>query len=155
MSFCEVHILIGPPAIGKSEYARTLLSQYPNSIFISTDATRAKLYGSESIDGDLREVFDFVYKELKLALEQKKTVIYEATNLDPEHRFRLLRRLKNWGATRVIGHTFQVSLSVCLQRNRTRIRVVPEAKVHQMYTQWENFPPIQEEGFDEINWHTM
>lgn len=148
-----VHVLMGPPAAGKSFFARKLASAVPGALIVSSDDVRTQLYGNALIDGDFRQVFDEVYAHLQRAISVSAVVIYEATNVDPSHRTRLVRRLRAWGAKKVVGHCFGTPLQLCLYRNAHRTRVIPQDKLIRLFDQWMAHEPRIEEGFDELRWH--
>jgi predicted kinase len=73
-------LLIGLPGSGKSSLASMLAAAYPGSQVISTDAIRAELFGSESVQGPWLLVLPQVEQQMRQAVEQSLMAIYDATN---------------------------------------------------------------------------
>jgi adenylate kinase family enzyme len=73
------HFLIGLPASGKSTLAQ-ILAQESCGLVVSTDQVRAHLYGDEAIQGVWQEIETEVLSQVKGAINQRQSVIYDATN---------------------------------------------------------------------------
>jgi len=144
------HILIGIPGAGKSTLARRLAARCHPSTLVSSDEIRKHLYGDESVQGCPAEVFRQARTDLRAALRAGRSVIYDATNINPRFRSRTLGELRHEGARWIIGYWLRVPLEVCQQRNRARHRNVPEDVLRRMLRELERFPPRFAEGFDEI-----
>lgn len=150
---CIFIMLIGIPASGKSTFANLLTNQFSNINYIGTDLIRKRLYGDEQIDGNIVEVFSKVYEEIQCQIKDNNVIVYEATNVDKDHRLRLISKLKKWGVSLIIGYCFDTPLELCITRNNLRNRVVDIEKIkslHQCYVK--NSPSISE-GYNEIIFH--
>jgi predicted kinase len=71
----------------------------------------------------------------------------DATNLSPHERRQWIRMAKSFGYE-VQAVFFDVSLEVCLERNRSRDRMVSEEVMRKMAEKLK--PPVFEEGFSKI-----
>jgi predicted kinase len=58
------HLLIGPPASGKSTLA-AVLAERTGAIVLSTDAIRAELYGDASVQGPWSEIEPLLHQRLR------------------------------------------------------------------------------------------
>ncbi len=146
----NAHILIGLPGSGKSTLARRLAERYAPASIISSDEIRRHLYGDEAIQGEAARVFRLARSNLLAAARAGRTVIYDATNINPKFRRATIRELREIGVRWIIGYWLDVPLSLCQQRNRERHRVVPEAVLHRMREELRRSPPSFGEGFDEL-----
>lgn len=135
----KLYTMIGIPGSGKS----TIANQIPNAIVISSDAIRKELYGAEEIQGNGKQVFDLVYKRIGEELAKGNDVVFDATNLTPWTRNAVFR----FPAER-IAIFVNTPLDVCLERNATRERKVPEKVIHRMYNNL--IYPSKTEGFSKI-----
>ncbi|PZO44638.1 MAG: 6-phosphofructokinase [Pseudanabaena frigida] len=156
----SVIILIGVPASGKSSLAEQMLraSSQNNSSslthsktqLISPDRIRASLYGSSATQGDWAEVWLQVQEEFANAAKSQQSVIYDATNYKREYRKDIIALAKEYGFKPITGIWLNVPLWICLSRNETRDRIVPEDVVVEMYRTLAYTPPSLSEGFDRI-----
>ena len=71
------HFLIGLPACGKSTFARQLNQKIPDSVIISTDTIRERLFGDATIQGDWNRVENMAIEHIRLAIRYKQIVIYD------------------------------------------------------------------------------
>jgi predicted kinase len=156
----SVIILIGIPASGKSSLAEQMLqtsaSQHSSSLthgqtqLISPDLIRKQLYGSAAQQGNWSEIWAQVQQEFVNAARSQKSVIYDATNYRREYRKDVIALAKSHGFKPITGIWLNVPLWICLSRNETRDRVVPEEVVIEMYRTLSYTPPSLNEGFDRI-----
>ena len=141
------HILIGPPASGKSTLAKALAATWPGSQIISTDDIRQELYGDPSIQGSWPEIENLALARIHQADQQGQVIIYDATNAYRPWRLDLLQKLPgtNW-----IGWYLTTPIDVCKQRNQQRDRQVPVSSMEAMAQALKTFPPIPAEGFLDV-----
>jgi predicted kinase len=139
-------LLVGIPASGKTTYAKQLAT-VTGSIVLSTDEIRKKLYGSENIQGNWKEIESELHKSIKRYIALKIPVIVDATHTKPEHRKPLLKLSSHikWSC-----YWLDADLNECLERNQARTRTVPTHVIKAMHKQLKLTPPSITEGFDNI-----
>lgn len=142
----ECFLLVGIPASGKTTYAKQLAT-VTGSIVLSTDEIRKKLYGSENIQGNWKEIESELHESIKRYTALKMPVIVDATHTKPEHRKPLLKLSSHikWSC-----YWLDPDLTKCLERNRQRSRIVPTHVIKTMYKQLKLTPPTKAEGFENI-----
>lgn len=146
--FATLYIMIGPPGCGKSYYAEKLRS-FNGAKIVSSDDIRKKLYGDENVQKNNRKVFDIAHFLIMEELREGRSVIFDATNVTQDNRFKLMQELEGLKQTVYIcGLVYRGTLTECLQRNADRERTVPEDVVRKMWTQLRTSPPALSEGFD-------
>tara|TARA_R100000700_G_scaffold41285_1_gene61396 strand:+ start:9409 stop:10254 length:846 start_codon:yes stop_codon:yes gene_type:complete len=140
-------LIVGIPASGKSSYAKKL-GRDKNAVIVSTDAIRAKLYGSEEIQGNWSEIETLLHQSINEYVAKGISVIVDATNIKPEHRKPLLKlsNLIKWEC-----YWLDAELENCYVRNEKRARKVPKQVIRSMYKQLELTPPRREEGFVDVH----
>jgi predicted kinase len=151
----SVIILIGVPASGKSSLAEQMLrasnqNSQTRTQLISPDRIRASLYGSAAIQGDWAEIWVQVQQEFANASKLQQSVIYDATNYSREYRQNIICLAKEHDFKPITGIWLNLPLWICLARNDTRDRQVPEDVVVDMYRTLSYSPPSLSEGFDRI-----
>jgi predicted kinase len=136
-------ILIGLPGSGKSTLAAR--NQWPA---LSSDHVRLLLSGDETNQAIHQAVFASMRYLLRqrLRLGAPITVI-DATNLRRTFRRPWIRIGQQFGC-RVEAAWLDVPLEVCLERNASRPRAVPEEAIRRMAAQLQ--PPSMDEGFHEV-----
>ena len=92
------HLLVGLPASGKSTFAQQLNQQMPNSVIISTDTIRQRLYGDEKIQGSWSQIEQIVIEQVRLAITYEQTAIYDATNVRFDWRSSFLDKVSDLNA---------------------------------------------------------
>ena len=147
-------IMIGLPGSGKSTLAGSLLQEQPRML-ISTDKVRGLLFGDEAIQGDWAMVQREVWRQLRQALDRVQQgqiceAIYDATNARRRYRRQIIRQVRQLGFTHLTGLWLDTSLSLCLARNQSRSRRVPDEVIWRMHRQLSDAPPSLEEGFDRL-----
>ena len=139
----RIVVLTGLPGSGKS----TWLAQQ-GSAGLSSDAIR-KLLADDETD---QSIHPQVFQTLRYLLEQRlaigRPVTYiDATNLTPEERRPYIEIARARGVE-IEAVYFDVPLSVCLDRNAARARVVPREAMEKMAAKL--IPPSPAEGFARI-----
>jgi predicted kinase len=145
------YILIGLPGSGKSTLARRILD-YNQSyyVIVSTDQIREKLYGESSIQGYWPSIEQQVLSQIKQALLADKSVIYDATNYNQNHRIDLLNNLAKLPPAQWIGVYLTTPLAQCKVWNKQRARQVIETVIENMNHCLHAAPPTVAEGFSKI-----
>lgn len=144
-------MMIGIPCSGKSEYANTIINtlqgnQKPN--VYSSDKIREELFGNINDQTHNHDLFLEIHRRIKSDLKNGKSAIYDATNLSKTRRISFLNELKNIRCTKC-ACVMLTPYQVCVERNKTRSRKVPDDVMHRMYLGWQ--PPYYHEGFDHIS----
>lgn len=136
----ELVMMCGLPGCGKSTYAKKT-----GYVVCSSDEIR-EVFGIS----DNQKVFEELHKRIRSALNDGKSVVYDATNLSRKRRIGFLQQVKQWKIsdlkTRVVF--FAVPLSICKKQNLMRDAVVPNS-VYDKFIRQIQIPDI-EEGWDEV-----
>lgn len=136
---------IGFPGCGKSTAAKEQNELY-GTIIVSSDAIRKEVFGDEDNQDHNTEVFEIMAKRTIENLKAGNDVIYDATNLSRKYRTNFLKSVPiNSDRIAVV---FATPFDICLERNNSRDRVVPENVLWKMYKSFQM--PYYTEGFDEI-----
>ncbi|HIK05551.1 MAG TPA: AAA family ATPase [Trichormus sp. M33_DOE_039] len=141
-------LLIGLPGSGKSSLAKKLIAECPQMQLISTDAIRGQLFGSEAIQGSWLLIWREIAQQLQQAIATGKSVIFDATNAQRQHRREIITLARDIGFTHIIGVWVKTPVWLCLARNRKRLRQVPEDVILRMHRQLRDAPPSLEEGLN-------
>jgi predicted kinase len=136
----RIVVLVGLPGSGKSTYMKR---QGVGSL--SSDGVRKLLADDETDQSIHHQVFATLRYLLRRRLALGRPVTYlDATHLTPRER-RPYVRMGQALACRVEAVFFDVPIEVCRERNRRRVRVVPEDVMERMAAKL--VPPTVEEGF--------
>ena len=136
-------MLVGLPGSGKSTYAQRL-----GVNAISSDEIRRMLADDPADQTVHRKVFATVRYLIQRRLDVGRPVTYvDATNLTIKDRrpYIKLGQLRNCAVDAVF---FDVPLEVCMERNRTRTRIVPDGALRDMAARM--VVPSVAEGFSQI-----
>lgn len=127
----QVIFLSWLPASGKSTYAKELCAKHPNFIRINKDDIRAMMVSEFSKP---REDIVLAMRDQAIvsAVEKGFGVVIDDTNFEPKHKERVLTLIKHRKSTEFVEKFFDVPLSVCLERNRTRPNPVPDQVIIDM-----------------------
>ncbi|MEL6138423.1 MAG: AAA family ATPase [Cyanobacteria bacterium J06626_23] len=144
-------LLIGLPGSGKSTWARRFVRQFPRYEILSTDETRAQLYGDAAIQGEWMEVWQQLACQLAQgiqALDQDEIegVLFDATNAQRSRRRRLIQTLTEIGYSDIGAVWFDLSLAECQARSARRHRQVPAEVIERMHRELAGGPPNVAEG---------
>lgn len=146
----QIIVIIGLPGSGKSFIAQQLSKSDRKYCWISTDRIRRQLFGDESIQGPWLQIWSQVQWELKQAIANQVNPIYDATNVQRRRRRDLIRQVRLMGFESVVGLWVNTPLDVCLARNQSRSRQVPEGVIMGMFNQLADAPPRLNDGFDRL-----
>ncbi|MFM9072220.1 MAG: AAA family ATPase [Cyanobium sp.] len=73
------HLLIGPPASGKTTLAG-VLAQLTGAVVLSTDVVRGELFGDAAVQGPWRDIEALLHQRLREAVAAGTPVILDATH---------------------------------------------------------------------------
>jgi len=139
-------MMIGIPGSGKSTISEEMMSERNDIIYISSDAIREEMYGSEEIQGNNAKIFEEMHNRTKEALSNNLHVIYDATNISRKKRMHTLRQIpKDIEKVAVYVSTEYKDI---VKQNSERERVVPIEVINRMYKNLQ--VPIKSEGWDKI-----
>lgn len=139
--------LVGLPASGKSTFAK--LKELVGYKVHSSDAIRKELYGNECEQKDGDKVFQLLYKRIAQDLKNGKDCVLDSTGLTRKRRSAFLNYLHSSKIDCVKKcYFFATPIEECLERNKSRDRVVPEYVIKRMYKSIEI--PQWYEGWDDI-----
>jgi predicted kinase len=124
-------ILVGIPGAGKSTLAKKIMEKGFHCL--SADPIREELYGNAAEQGDKEEVFKVFFERFDDALAKELDIIIDNTNLNPRQRKPILERAQKANYSDVQLWLLDVPLDVCLKRNASRPRVVPDDIVANMF----------------------
>lgn len=144
--FGDLYLTCGIPGSGKTTKALQLAEE-KNLMVLSSDDIREKLYGDARVQGDPKEVFAALDKEVEKNLRRGQSVVYDATNLTRRLRQNIMQKFSG-----CVKDVYCILLCTnkeeCLRRNASRDRQVPVDVINRMYERFE--VPRQEEGFKQI-----
>ncbi|WP_411872056.1 AAA family ATPase [Vulcanococcus limneticus] len=148
------HLLIGPPASGKTTLAHKLapLLQGPNGepgLVLSTDVIRAELFGDAAIQGPWPEVRDRLLQRLHEGIAAGIPVIIDATHARRPWRLLYTQALTYARPVEWIGWWVKTPDEICLDWARNRDREVPTAVIREFAASLahKHFGPDRSEGF--------
>lgn len=146
MGEVKLIIMCGMPGSGKSTYAEKL-SKKENAWIASTDYIRKQLYGDETRNDEPKKIFGRLFYRIGMALDKKKSIIVDATNVTIRDRKKFLQMFKGRYDRSVCVYV-ATDADECKRRNAGRERVVPDSAIDKFLEKLE--VPSKEEGFDEI-----
>ncbi len=129
----EVILLSGLPASGKDTWIR---ENCPHLPMISLDRIRAELGVSPSDRDGQGQVIAKAKQQAKMLLRNKMPFVWNATNISPQIRKKLLDLFERYGAYTHIVY-LESALDVQLERNRERDRTVPEHVIEKLLSRTE------------------
>jgi predicted kinase len=140
---------VGAPGSGKTTVLEGL-SEKTGVARISPDEIRAELTGSEINQSQNEKVWAEVYNRVRQHLEQRLSVIVDATHAEAFRRPKVVKTYREMGATAVLALLFHPPLGTVQKRNRERERVVPGYAVARIHGAITKQPPSKKEGFDRV-----
>jgi len=142
-------VMIGVPGSGKTTWAKQYLEEHKNDEFkwvrVSRDDIRMMCFNVEFDIVNEVTVTQIEDKLVRLALEEGKNVLIDATHVNRKSRNKWHKLALDVGGIDVIEKGFKIDLETCLERNRNRDRKVPEDIIQNMYEK------LQKSGFQEWN----
>lgn len=142
------HLLIGPPASGKTTLAAAL-AELTGAVVLSTDQLRDQLFGDPNAQGPWPEIEAVLHQRIQASVAEGVPVIVDATHARRPWRLAITQALPLPAPVEWIGWWLQTPLATCLNWNQTRQRQVPEPVIREMAAALAdpNFGPQRGEGF--------
>ena len=142
------HLLIGPPASGKTTLAG-VLAELTGAEVLSTDRLRRELFGDAAVQGPWRDIEALLHQRIQELVAAGTPVIVDATHARRPWRLVLTQALALPAPVEWIGWWLYTPLSTCLQWNQTRQRLVPEPVIRELAAALADpiFGPSRAEGF--------
>ena len=131
--------MIGLPCSGKSTISKELVEKYNATIF-SSDELRIEMFGDVNDQEHNQELFVELHKRIKDCLNNGKSAIYDACNINYKRRMAFLAELKNIPCEKIC-FVMATTYEECIRRNSERERKVPEHVITRMYHNF-NIPYI-------------
>ncbi|MFZ4566908.1 MAG: AAA family ATPase [Prochlorococcaceae cyanobacterium] len=125
------HLLIGPPASGKTTLAG-VLAQLSGAVVLSTDGVRAEVFGDAAVQGPWRDIEALLHQRIRDSVAAGVPVIVDATHARRPWRLAITQALTLPAPVEWIGWWLYTPLGTCLQWNQTRQRRVPEPVIREM-----------------------
>jgi predicted kinase len=125
------HLLIGPPASGKTTLA-AVLAKLTGAVVLSTDRLRAEIFGDAAVQGPWPEIEAQLHQRIWEAVAAGRPVIVDATHARRPWRLAILQGLVLPTPVEWIGWWLTTPLSTCLRRNQSRQRPVPEPVIREL-----------------------
>jgi predicted kinase len=149
-------MLSGIPTSGKSSYVRQGQEETPyldGFIVLSTDAyieRQARRQGrtyNDAFDELIGKATEDMENNLRLALRDNLSIIWDQTNLTPKVRRRKLAKVPTRYERTAVW--FDIPLEEALRRNQQRPgKIIPQNILESMFHSF--IPPTKSEGFDHI-----
>lgn len=139
-------MMVGLPGSGKSTIAQ---QNYPEAVYISSDAIREEMFGNANEQKNPSEVFREMLIRTHEALNDGMDVVYDATNLEWRKRRALVTEVKKMHYGIVCECVIVLcSITECKRRQLSRDRKVPDHVIDRMARQFH--VPYYNEGWDSI-----
>ena len=140
---------VGLPGSGKSYLAGKYVAEHDQSLVVSSDDIRYRLWGNAEDQQHPEVVFAEMERLTMEALDDGFAVIYDATNLNSRKRRALVGAVKaKHPDVRCVCWLVLCSITGCKKRNAERTRHVPDEVIDRMVRQFK--VPYWNEGWDFI-----
>jgi predicted kinase len=126
-----LYMICGIPGSGKSTLSNQLRFENHDAVYICPDEIRKELTGNMIDQTKNNQVFGIVFKRLKDAMIDGKTIIYDATNYNRKNRSGILDIAKQFNYN-VVVYEMSTPHDVSRERNKKRDRVVPDFVLDKM-----------------------
>lgn len=134
----EVLILRGPPASGKSTYAKSLVDKGWHRV--NKDEIRHMINNYKLDNGDENMIHHIQSSIIKTMMKNGKNIIVDNTHCKQKYVNEVEELVNNYSALlqydyKVRTQVFDVPLQVCIDRNAIRENPVPEEVIRKMFKQ--------------------
>lgn len=126
------HLLIGPPASGKTTLA-AVLAELVGGQVLSTDGIRAELYGDAAIQGAWPAVEARYHARIRAAVAEGIPIILDATHGQRPWRLAITQALPLPAPVQWIGWWLTTPLEQCLIWNQKRDRQVDTSVIERIH----------------------
>ena len=140
-------LMIGLPGSGKSTKAAQLAEEY-NAQIISTDTLRKEKVGQEGDISQDNQIFSLAYQKCRNLLASGESVIFDACNLSPTARKRVLSCCGSRYGIEKIAYIMAANAWQCVEMDSHRERVCGEGVIL-LYAE-RYIPPKMSEGFTQM-----
>jgi predicted kinase len=148
------HLLIGPPASGKSTLARHLAAllsgtEEPPPCYISSRDIRAEIFGDRGVFGPWDDISTVMHQRIQEAVCSGAPVIVEATFSRRSWRLAITQKLVLPVPVEWIGWWLRTPRELCQQWNQRRDHSIPEQVIDNHFSLLSDAPfsPSRSEGF--------
>lgn len=145
MNMPKLILLCGIPGAGKSTYAQSYVKQF-GGVHLSSDSIRKELYGDEAVQGNPNDVFSLMQERAIEALNNGKSVLYDATNITRKDRAGIVAMCPTF--VQIECHIIWAPIKTCIERDASRERTVGKQVTDKMLKRFQ--PPFYDEGIHEI-----
>lgn len=143
--------MVGVSGAGKSTFIEKLLKSDPNIVVHSSDKLRGILGKDENDQSVTPQVFSTIKYNLNRDLAAGKSVIIDATSLNPKERKDYILTAKKHSA-KIIAYVLERDKNTLMNNQKKRAaaggREVPEFVIDKMLAKYVR--PSKAEGFDDI-----
>ena len=149
-------MMVGCPGSGKSTFAKTMIENNENMVIVSRDEIRYSIVKEdEPYFAREDDVIAEYYYTIAKNLDEGKTVIADATQLNPKGRKKVFTNVKFLAKEPFTVETilFNVPIETCIKRNdfRSGRRRVPHSVIKRMYMQMVA-PDLDNESYLSKTW---
>lgn len=130
----KILCLMGPPASGKSSYAREFIKGKTDWVIVNRDSLREGR-GDYWVPSQEEYISDLEEFSIRAAIKRGYNVIIDATNLNPKTQEKW-RKLATETKSSIEFKEFYVPFKVALERNKNRERSVGEKVLKRFYQQY-------------------
>ena len=141
-------MLCGPSGCGKSTFAQKIVNELEHTLIVSTDFIRFYMFGDASVQLFPQRVFNEAYRQIECYLKEGYTVIFDATNLRPRDRKKVLEIVNKCNVETKKCIYFSTPLEECIKNQDKRDRKVNESVIKRQYNSF--VVPTEAEGWDAI-----
>lgn len=152
----SISLLVGLPASGKTTYVNSYIKSHPETVVISSDDIIQKYADDNGMTYDAawpiyKDEAEKLFREyLRLAIESKKSILVDRTNLSVKSRRRVMANVpKTYNKYALIFSVSEDELRRrLLQRKFDAGKSIPDDVIGTMRDRYE--APSEEEGFDAV-----
>ena len=104
--------------------------------------------GDENCQDRNQDVFNALYRDLRLALQSGENCVFDATNVTRKDRARIFNQIKGIPNVEVIAYVMRTPFEICIEQDRNRERTVGYSVITKFLHRYEF--PQRFEGFSNI-----